>query len=164
MLSNCSAGEDVRSHTCQIYEMSLPFLLTSPNSAFSLTPKPSDHPEHIEILSNVKVKVKVAQLYPTLFSRPEYWSGQPFPSPGELSNPGIKPRSTGGFFASWATREAPPNIRVPSYSLKILSRAFQWLIIGSTKFPSTGLRIFVSAYNCRCSLGFYVYICQVFWL
>ena len=27
------------------------------------------------------------------FSRPEYWSGQPFPSPGDLSNPGIKPRS-----------------------------------------------------------------------
>ena len=27
------------------------------------------------------------------FSRPEYWSGQPFPSPGNLPNPGIKPRS-----------------------------------------------------------------------
>ena len=27
------------------------------------------------------------------FSRPEYWSGQPFPSPGDLLNPGIKPRS-----------------------------------------------------------------------
>ena len=26
------------------------------------------------------------------FSRPEYWSGQPFPSPGDLLNPGIKPR------------------------------------------------------------------------
>ena len=25
------------------------------------------------------------------FSRPEYWSGQPFPSPGDLPNPGIKP-------------------------------------------------------------------------
>ena len=25
-------------------------------------------------------------------SRPEYWSGQPFPSPGDLPNPGIKPR------------------------------------------------------------------------
>ena len=23
----------------------------------------------------------------------EYWSGQPFPSPGDLSNPGIKARS-----------------------------------------------------------------------
>ena len=27
------------------------------------------------------------------FSRQEYWSGLPFPSPGDLSNPGIKPRS-----------------------------------------------------------------------
>ena len=26
------------------------------------------------------------------FSRPEYWSGYPFPSPGDLPNPGIKPR------------------------------------------------------------------------
>ena len=25
--------------------------------------------------------------------RPEYWCGQHFPSPGDLSNPGIKPRS-----------------------------------------------------------------------
>ena len=27
------------------------------------------------------------------FSRQEYWSGLPFPSPGDLPNPGIKPRS-----------------------------------------------------------------------
>ena len=26
------------------------------------------------------------------FSRPEYWSGYPFPSPGDLPNSGIKPR------------------------------------------------------------------------
>ena len=26
-------------------------------------------------------------------SRPEYWSGYPLPSPGDLPNPGIKPRS-----------------------------------------------------------------------
>ena len=49
------------------------------------------------------MKVKVTQLYPTLttpwtiqsveFSRAEYWSGQPFPSPGEPPNPAIKPRS-----------------------------------------------------------------------
>ena len=48
--------------------------------------------------SNLKVKVKVAQLFLTLydpmeFSRPEYWSGLLFPSPGDLPNPGIKPRS-----------------------------------------------------------------------
>ena len=27
------------------------------------------------------------------FSRPAYWSGYPFPSPGDLPNPGIEPRS-----------------------------------------------------------------------
>ena len=27
------------------------------------------------------------------FSRPEYWSRQPFPSPGDLPNPGTAPRS-----------------------------------------------------------------------
>ena len=34
------------------------------------------------------------QVPPTMgFSRNEYWSGLPFPSPGDLPNPGIKPRS-----------------------------------------------------------------------
>ena len=27
------------------------------------------------------------------FSTPEYWSGEPFPSPGDLPHPGIEPRS-----------------------------------------------------------------------
>ena len=34
-------------------------------------------------------------------SRQEYWSGLPFPSPGDLPNPEIEPTSpalTGGFF------------------------------------------------------------------
>ena len=30
---------------------------------------------------------------PMDFSRQEYWSGLPFPSPGDLPNPGIEPRS-----------------------------------------------------------------------
>ena len=35
------------------------------------------------------------------FSRQEYWSGLPFPSPGDLPDPGIEPVSpvlAGGFF------------------------------------------------------------------
>ena len=38
----------------------------------------------------------------------EYWSGLPFPSPGDLSNPGIKPTSlalAGGFFTTREARE-----------------------------------------------------------
>ena len=30
---------------------------------------------------------------PMGFSKQEYWSGLPFPSPGDLPDPGIKPRS-----------------------------------------------------------------------
>ena len=42
-------------------------------------------------------------------SRLEYWSGFPFPSPGDLLNPGIKPMSpafAGRFFYHWATWKA----------------------------------------------------------
>jgi len=37
------------------------------------------------------------------FSRQEYWSGVPFPSPGDLPDPGIKlmsPELASGFFGS----------------------------------------------------------------
>ena len=39
--------------------------------------------------------MKFAQSCATLceLSRPEYWSGEPFLSPGDLPNPGIEPRS-----------------------------------------------------------------------
>ena len=42
----------------------------------------------------------------TEFSRQEYWSGLPFPPPGDLPDPGIKPASPrfptlkGGFFTA----------------------------------------------------------------
>ena len=42
------------------------------------------------------------------FSRQEYWSGWPFPFPGDLHDPGIEPASpalAGGFF----TTEPPEN-------------------------------------------------------
>ena len=53
------------------------------------------------------------------FSRQEYWSGLPFPSPGDLSNLGIKPVSlaspalAGGFFTTRATWEAQNTIPSP---------------------------------------------------
>ena len=45
------------------------------------------------------------------FSRQEYWSGLPFPPPGDLPDPGIEPASlispalAGGFFTTSATWE-----------------------------------------------------------
>ena len=52
------------------------------------------------------------------FSRQEYWSGLPFPSPGELPDPGIKPRFPAlqaDAFTIWTTREA----LIPKDSLAI---------------------------------------------
>ena len=51
-----------------------------------------------ESLSHVQLFVTprtvVYQALPSMgFSRQKYWSGLPFPSPGDLPDPGIKPRS-----------------------------------------------------------------------
>ena len=46
------------------------------------------------------------------FPRQEYWTGLPFPTPGDLPDPGIKPASlvspalAGGFFTTIAAWEA----------------------------------------------------------
>ena len=61
------------------------------------------------------VVVLVAQSCPTLwdpplsmgFSRQEYWSGLPCPSPGDLPEPGIKPRSPASQADSWPSE--PPG-------------------------------------------------------
>ena len=43
------------------------------------------------------------------FYRQEYWSGLPFPSPGDLPNPGIKPQSPA--LQTEALLSEPPGIR-----------------------------------------------------
>ena len=56
-----------------------------------LFPKPSGILH--QSLSHVRLFVTPWSIQSTDFSRPEYWSGKPFPSPEDLPNPGIKPRS-----------------------------------------------------------------------
>ena len=53
------------------------------------------------------------------FSRQEYWSGLPFPSPGDLLNPGIEHRSPALQADSLLTelQGKPPNPEVDSLSL-----------------------------------------------
>ena len=51
----------------------------------------------VKLLSRVRLFVTLwtvaHQASPAVgFSRQEYWSGLPFPSPGDLPDPGIKPR------------------------------------------------------------------------
>ena len=57
------------------------------------------------------------------FSRQEYWSGLPFPSPGDLPDPGIKPRSP-TLEADTLTSEPPgkPQCAIISFSQTITSQ------------------------------------------
>ena len=47
----------------------------------------------VQSLSHVQLFVTLWTIQSMEFSRTEYWSGWPFPSPGDLPNPGIEPRS-----------------------------------------------------------------------
>ena len=62
------------------------------------------------------------------FSRPAYWSGKPFPSPGDLPNSGIEPRSPALQADSLPAEPQgkPKNINVGGLSL------LQWI------FPTQG--------------------------
>ena len=59
------------------------------------------------------------------FSRQEYWSGLPFPSPEDLPDPGIKPTSpaqAGSFFTTEPPGKPRPSVlgpNSPSYVLPI---------------------------------------------
>ena len=58
------------------------------------------------------------------FSREEYWSGVPFPPPGDFPEPGIKPTSlvssalVGGFFTANTSWEA----HKPHYTISIIEK------------------------------------------
>ena len=45
------------------------------------------------------------------FSRQEYWSGLPFPSPGDHPDPGIEPRSP-ALWADALLSEPPGNLQI----------------------------------------------------
>ena len=85
---------------------------------------------YILLLKLLKVKVKSishVRLFATLwtvahqaspsmgFSRQEYWSGLPFPFPGDLPDPGIKPSSPA--VEADALTSEPPNSYFPSNGL-----------------------------------------------
>ena len=62
------------------------------------------------------------------FPRQEYWSGLPFPSPGDLPHPGIEPESpalAGGFF----TAEPPGKPYSNTKELKKKGRKKETLFI-----------------------------------
>ena len=107
-----------------------------------------------------KVKMKVAQLFLTFeakslsrvqlfvvpwtvaykaplsieFSRKEYWSGLPFPSPGDLPHPGIEPRSPtlqADALLSEAPRKPPVIHTFPFNNCFFILSSFEWTLYHS---------------------------------
>ena len=64
------------------------------------------------------------------FSRQEYWSGLPFPSPGNHPNPGIEPRSPVLQADSLSTelQEKPWLVGIPGNSMWVLGPACPFLL------------------------------------
>ena len=69
------------------------------------------------------------------FSRQEYWSGLPFPSPGALLNPWTEPKSlmspslAGGFFTTSTTKEAQ------KYGLRCYKKCLKGTGLGTSLSP-----------------------------
>ena len=67
------------------------------------------------------------------FSRQEHWSGLPFPSPGDLPDPGIKlvylisPALTGGFFTTGITWEDREKIFISQRCIVSAGIEDQWV-------------------------------------
>ena len=78
------------------------------------------------------------------FSRQEYWSGLPFPSPGDLPDPGIKPMSpalAGGFFTTEPLRK--PSIKLEEFKCIYCWRG-QWTYSWSVNLKNWNLSFSVS--------------------
>ena len=56
------------------------------------------------------------------FSRQEYWSGQPFPSPRDLPDPGIEPGSSHFRWILHPSHQGSPGFRQISHGAVLLSR------------------------------------------
>ena len=91
-------------------------------------------------MSSIAVKVKVDLLFATPwtiqsmeFSRPENWSGQPFPSPGDLPNPRIKPRSPHCRWIIYQLNHRGSPIAIPYLSCILRPSQLQTYIVGKGK-------------------------------
>ena len=76
------------------------------------------------------------------FSRQEYWSGLPFPSPGDLPNPGIEPRSP-ALQAEALTSEPPEKPWCSVIALFQISSYIQLFMIKPHKL----LKVFILLFS-----------------
>ena len=76
------------------------------------------------------------------FSRPGYWSGLPFPPPGDLPNPGIKPTSSALARGIFTTEP----LRKPSVCVKWINMRYQYTQHSNIQKNSSKLLLFPSCY------------------
>ena len=69
------------------------------------------------------------------FSRQEYWSGLPFPSPGDLPNSGTKPES----LVSWIGRQILYSSKISEPNIKV----YGWYFINAEKNKKEHKKIFL---------------------
>ena len=87
------------------------------------------HFSHGQLFTSLETVTRLAPLSME-FSRKEYWSGLPCPSPGDLLDPGIKPTSlvsptlAGGFFNTSATWEVHKYVYMHARSIKLFLSIF----------------------------------------
>ena len=81
------------------------------------------------------------------FTRQEYWSGLPFPAPGDLSIPGIKPQPSAVQVDSSLTES-------PRKTLDILGGGLIFIIFNSTEYSDQILiqysSVGIAGVNCVC--------------
>ena len=74
----------------------------------------------------------------------ECWSGLPFPSPGDLSHPGIEPRDrtqvsciVGRFFTNWATRELLWSVFISIHFIYLMIWCISVIVLNLCRLPKT---------------------------
>ena len=114
-----------------------------------------------DLWTHMKYEVLVAQLYPTFcdpwtvwsleFSRPQYCSGEPFPSWGDLPNPGIEPG-----FPALQTDALPSEPPGKLYEHIVSNKFYQILVLKilcvSNRISFKKKRV-ARRYQCCTSLG-----------
>ena len=89
------------------------------------------------------------------FSRQEYWSGLPFPSPGDLPNPGIKPRSA----LQADTLPSEPPVALVSLIFLKRSLVLPILLLSSISLHCSLRKTFLSLLAILCNSAFkWVYL------
>ena len=65
------------------------------------------------------------------FFRQEYWSGQPFPSPGDLPNLGVGPRQILYHLSYWGPHRDRAKSAFECFSVSCRQMGQQWLAMGT---------------------------------